>query len=149
FDRQALREASRLQAGLPKPITWSLLYLAGNSAGLLQLIYWLSIAAVALFTLGVGTRLTAPLAWVIVASFAANPAFDDEADALLLMLTFYLGVGYLLLGWDAGRLSWAERLLGPRDAFLLGGLSRDPRPRASVGANLACRLIQVHLAVLL
>ena len=104
-----------------------------------------------LFTLGVGTRLTGVLTWVIVASFTANPAFDDEVDPLLQMLTLYLAVGYLLLGLRSRGLSWPERLLGPLDAFVLARRRRgsDAEERPSVAANLALRLIQVHLAILL
>src|SRR6516165_1251309 len=60
-------------------------------------------------------------------------------------------VGYLLLGFRSGRLSWAARLMGPWRTFLLGWSrgARQAAPAPSLGANLALRLIQVHLAVVL
>src|SRR5262245_54832610 len=151
FDRQAYAEAARMDATtVPKPMGWSLLYLAGNNAGLVQAIYWASVAVLVLFTLGVGTRLTAVGAWLAVVSFTATPLFDEEVDPLLHMLTLYLAVGYLLLGqWD-GKLTWLERIFGPRDTVLFGLLRRKDEPRRpSVGANVAMRLLQVHFAIMI
>jgi len=145
FDRQAYAEAARLPGGPPAPPGWSLLYLCGSPAAL-HAVFWASVAVLALFTLGVATRLTGVLTWVVVASFTANPAFADDADGLLLMLTFYLMLGYLLLGLGGGRLSWPERLLGPWRTL---PWRRPSSAAPSVAANLAVRLIQVHLAVLL
>jgi hypothetical protein len=151
FDRQAYAEAARVPGGAPKSITWSLLFLCGGDAGLLRAAYWGSIVVLVLFTLGLGTRLTGLLTWLVVASFTANPAFDDELDPFLLLLTMYLAVGYLLLGLLNRNLSWTERLLGRWDAFLLGGILRTSKEpgEPSVAANVAVRLIQVHLAILL
>src|SRR5262245_26263496 len=80
FDQQAFVEARRLDPmTVPKPVArenWSLLYLAGKSGPAIQAMYWGSIAVLALFTLGIATRLTAVGAWVIVVSFTATPLFD-------------------------------------------------------------------------
>jgi hypothetical protein len=150
FDRQAYAEAARLADGPPKGIGWSLLYLCGTNAAALQAFYWGSVAVLVLFTLGVGTRLTGVLTWLVVASFTANPAFDDEIDPLLHLLALSLAVGYLLLGLRDRNLSWAQRLLGRWDTFLLPGVfPHAAGERPSVAANLAARLIQVHLAILL
>jgi hypothetical protein len=149
FDQQAYAEAARLQDGPPKPITWSLVYLCGNNSRLLLGLYGASLAVLALFTLGVATRLTGVLTWVIVASFTANPALDYDADALLLVLAFYLMIGYLLLGQRRG-ISLVERLLGARGTFLLGQGpdSGKAGSRPSLGTNLALRLLQVHFAII-
>jgi hypothetical protein len=147
FDRQAYAEAARLEGGPPKPITWSLLYLAGDSPAALQVGFWAAIGVLVLYTLGVAPRLTPVLTWLIVASFTANPAFDDEVDALLLLLSLYVAVGYLLVGWRAA--TWRERLLGPHDAFVLHGLLGRPPAAPSVGVTVACRLLQVHLTIVL
>jgi hypothetical protein len=151
FDRQAYVEANRLTGGPPKPIGWSPLYLAGANPGLLLGLYWGAVAVLALFTLGLFTRLTAPLAWLVVVTFTAVPLFDDDTDALLLLLTLYLAVGYLLLGLRGGSLSWPERLFGSWRASLFGRLlpGADQPAEPSVAANVVLRLIQVHLAIVL
>src|SRR4051812_41378667 len=57
FDGRAYQEASRL-LGLQRHLFgWSLVYLAGTSSAALTALYWASIVAIALFTLGVATRL--------------------------------------------------------------------------------------------
>jgi hypothetical protein len=149
FDRQAYREAARIPNELPQPITWSLLYLCGSSAGLLSAVYWTSIAVLVLFTAGVWTRLTSILTWLIVASFTASPALGSDADTLLLILALYLMVGYVLLDLTEREQSLAARVLGAPGTFLLGrrALTGDIPERNSIAANLALRLLQVHVAV--
>jgi hypothetical protein len=152
IDRQAYREASRIQEELPSPIGWSVIYLAGNDSTLLNVLYFASLGIVSLFTLGVATRVTGILTWVVVVSFQANPAIGFDADALLGILAFYLMIGYVLMGqWDRPQ-NLLGRLLGDRDTFLFGPLlwRKEERPAVgSVGANLALRLFQVHFAVVL
>lgn len=155
FDRQAYAETARLlaeaEAGRPPEgplpgIGWSALYLAGANNTLLYGLYALSLVAVILFTLGVWPRLTGVLTWVVVASFAANPVLEGDANGLVLLLAFYLMIGYLLLGQYEPARSLGYRLLGPGDTWLLGR-SRGAEPRPSIGANLALRLMQVHMAI--
>jgi hypothetical protein len=141
FDGQAYREAGRL-ADAPVPLGWSLLYLAGQSRALLYALYGLSLLVLALFTAGVWPRLTAPLAWVVVASFLANPVARADGDELLAILALYLAAGCVLFGLRRGRLA------GPAFVWPLGGRRIDgAAPPASYVANLALRLLQVHLAV--
>jgi hypothetical protein len=147
FDRQAYHEAARIPGGPPQPFTWSLLYLCGSNAVLVTAVTWCSVAVLLLFTAGLWTRLTAILTWLIVASFTASPVLGSDADALLLILAFYLMVGYGLLGWSNREQGLAARILGARDTFLLGWL-RKPQ-RKSVAANVALRLLQVHLAIVM
>jgi hypothetical protein len=147
FDRQAYLEASRLPGGTPAPVSWSVLYLAGTDSTILSVLYWLSVAVVALFTLGVWPRLTGVLTWVVVASFTANPAIAYDADSLLVVLAFYLMIGYLLLGLLDGSQPPLARLLGPLVVWIPG--RRAEPPRESVAANLALRLLQVHVALVL
>src|SRR5262249_52662353 len=118
LDAEALRAAGRDPAETPVPIGWALLYLCGDSPALLTAFYWLSILVLVLFTAGLWTRPTSVLTWLIVVSFAANPATSYGGDALLNILAFYLMAGYLLLGQWGRDLSVAERILGPHDTFL-------------------------------
>src|SRR5262249_49058393 len=105
FDREAhdvVLRRQQLQQGIaPAPIGWSMLYLAGDSLEIFQALYWGSLIVLLLFTLGVATRITGVLTWVIVVSFLANPATSFEGDYLLNILAFYLMIGYVLLGqWN-------------------------------------------------
>ena len=157
FDLEAYRETVRLREGTPAPITWSVLYLCGTNATLLATVYWASVGVLVLFTLGVWPRLTAVLAWVVIGSFSANPATSYPGDYLLLILAFYLMIGYLLLGQWSRRQSALSRLLGTNEGSLLAPwLSRrqapprgghEPQPEQSHAANLALRLLQVHFAL--
>jgi hypothetical protein len=145
FDAQAYREAARLREAPPNLFSWSALYLCGTSPTLLMVFYGLALTAIALFTLGLWPRLTGVLTWVAVVSFTANPLTAYDADPFLRLLAFYLMVGYLFLGQRRPGLSLYERLLGPRDARLF---RRDTQGAArSVAANLAVRLLQVHVAI--
>lgn len=148
FDLQAYREASRLPDGAPKPMTWSLLYVF--SAGWkLQAAYWVSIGVLVAFTLGLATRITAVLTWLIVASFTASPILDADVDPLLILLSFYLMIGYLLIGQRGGDLTTAQRILGVAPGWLRRWLGRPAVETPSVGATLAVRLLQIHMALLI
>jgi hypothetical protein len=147
LDRQAYTELAKIgpEEGGPIPIGWSFLYLAGTNSGLLHGLYWGSIAVVVLFTLGVATRITSVLTWVVVASFTAHPVIAYDGDALLLILSFYLMVGYLLYGLsNSAQPLWA-RVVG----WAVPGTLGRGRVTPSAGANLALRLLQVNLAILL
>jgi hypothetical protein len=150
FDRQAYLEMRQLVDGPPVPIGWSLLYWVGSNPAVLDAFYWGVIALLVLFTLGIATRVTAVAAWLIVVSCLASPVTRFEADYLLGMLAFYLMIGYLLLGqWD-GNLSLWQRLLGTSATWVFRPLlaTREPAAaRPSYAANLAVRLVQVHVAV--
>jgi hypothetical protein len=151
FDRQAYLEAVKLEGGAPKPISWSVLYLANNNPALLTPIYWTTIGIIVLFTLGLWTRVTAILTWIMVASFTANPVFNPDVDPFLLILSLYLMIGYVLMapgGKNRSRLAW---ILG-WTAFLRPDRSSaktEPGRALSVGANVALRLLQVHLAIVI
>src|SRR5262249_10223325 len=74
FARGAYLRASPLPQGSPVPLDWSILYMAGNSSAMLHALYWGALVVFALFTLGLATRITSVLTWVLVVSFLANPA---------------------------------------------------------------------------
>jgi hypothetical protein len=150
LDARGYGEASHLQGLPPHLFGWSVVYLCGTNPILLDVVYWLSVAAIVLFTLGLWTRLTGVLTWIVVVSYTANPAVAYDADPLLLLLAFYLMVGYLLLGqWRTGQSS-AARLLGANDTWLFRRTaSGEQGAQESVAANLALRLFQVHFAIAL
>jgi hypothetical protein len=166
-DRQAYVDAAKMQADLQKaklegdldalkvpdrkPISWSVLYLANNNPVLLGPIYWTAIGIFVLFTLGLWTRVTSVLTWIMVASFTANPAFNPDVNPFLLILSLYLMVGYVLMapgGKNQSRLAW---LLGWTAFLRLDRATAKPEAgrASSIGANVALRLLQVHLAIVI
>jgi hypothetical protein len=145
FDRLAYPDAVRLTDGPPRPITWSVFYLCGTHPAAVTAVYWVSIGILTLFTAGLWTRLTAILSWVVIASFTASPAIASDADSLLLVLAFYLMIGYVLMGLGNTDQSMLSRLLGSRDSLLFG----QRLAQGSAGANVALRLLQVHFAVIM
>jgi hypothetical protein len=150
FDLKAYQDVAEMvrQEGVPPPpLGWSLLFLCGTNTKLLAACYWGSIAILVLFTLGVAVRLTSVLTWLIVVSFTANPAAVYDAETLLVMLAFYLMVGYLFLGPWLPQQSWLGRLLGGKENFFLGWNPAGAGPGESVSANVALRLLQIHFAV--
>jgi hypothetical protein len=98
FDQSALDALAAQPDGFPPQNLWSILYLFGTSATLLTAAYWTAIGLLVLFTLGVWPRLTALLTWVIVLSFSVNLAASYDGEVLLIVLAFYLMVGYLFHG---------------------------------------------------
>lgn len=150
LDKQGFEDLQRLPNSVLPPIGWSILYLAGDNAGAFQTIYWLSIAMITCFTLGIATRLTGILTWVVVVSFLANSATSYEGDYLLAILAFYLAIAYLLAGQWNGELSMVERILGSRRDFVFAGWiwPSEERP-SSVGANFAVRMLQIHVVIIL
>jgi hypothetical protein len=150
LDQRAYQDIARVPDGPSIPM-WSLYYLCGSSSTLVAMVYWTSIAVVALFTLGICTRITSILSWVALASFTSNPAIAYDGDFLLTMPAFYLMVGYILLGLRRRGSSPAAILLGSGESFVFRRSSRTEEEieRGSIGANLAVRLLQVHFAIVL
>ena len=97
-----------------------------------------SMAALALFTLGLWTRVTSLLALVVAISFAQRtPAAQFGLDQINVLLTLYLALG------PSGRTLSLDRWRARRR----GGPTSD-RVTPSVAANVARRLIQVHMCVI-
>jgi hypothetical protein len=122
---------------------WSLLYLFGSNSVWVNVVYWTAFVVFVLFGLGLWTRVTSVLTWVMVVSFLANPITRQDADPLLGILAFYLMIGYVLMGQWNRRLSWPDGILGTKQTWLFGRGEQPP----SVAANLAVRLLQVHFAL--
>jgi hypothetical protein len=149
FDLKALRELARLPGGNGQVASWSLLYLFGSDPNLLLTLYLTALGVFALFALGIATRLTAPLTWVMVVSFTSNPAIEADADSVLNLLAFYLMVGYLLDSLFVPGQTWLVRLLGRQPLGIFTPRPAAPVATESVSANVALRLLQVHLAIVL
>jgi len=115
-----------------QPWQWSWYFLA-RSAGTVKLLAGITLAAAAMLTLGIATPLAAIVALVgFISGVNRSPlnvfGFDDTLGMLLIAVV----VG------PAGAVLSVDRLLAPDPAAA----------RPSVRANLAIRLIQVHLCVI-
>ena len=100
--------------------------------------YVVSMLILTLFTIGLWTRVTSFLSLCVVISFANRvPAALFGLDQINLLLTLYLTVG------PSGQALSLDRWLARRR---LG--SDLPPPTPSASANLALRLIQVHMCVI-
>ncbi len=100
--------------------------------------YAVSMMILTLFTIGLWTRVTSFLSLCVVISFANRvPAALFGLDQINLLLTLYLTIG------PSGQALSLDRWLARRR---LG--SDLPPPTPSASANLALRLIQVHMCVI-
>src|SRR5207244_1374707 len=113
----------------------------GSNPTLFEVFWWSALAVLLLFTLGVATRVTAVLTWLVVVTLLASPTPHADTDALLAILAFYLMLGYLFLGQWSRPLAPLERLLGPRGTTVFAALrGSHGEPAPSCAANLALRL---------
>jgi uncharacterized membrane protein YphA (DoxX/SURF4 family) len=100
-------------------------------------VHWGCVAILLLFTLGVSTRVTSVLAWVITVSYANRLFYStfglDQTNA---MLTLYLAIAPSGDALSVDQWRRAKR----------SGDSRAAAP-PSIGANLGLRLIQVNMCV--
>jgi hypothetical protein len=98
----------------------------------------IAIVVLTLFTVGLWSRVTSILALVVVISYANRvPAALFGLDQINVMLTLYLAIG------PSGAVLSVDRLIARRRAR---GAEAVAEP--SIGANLAQRLIQVHMCVI-
>jgi len=146
FDAPAHIEMSRLPGGPPVPTGWSLVFLLGENTFLLHALWWGALGVFLMFTLGMATRITSVLTWLMVVSFSTNPATLFSADFLLIMLAFYLMIGYVFLGQWSGASTARNRLVCNGGTFLSPWSTGCDVP--SYAANLTLRLVQVHFAIL-
>jgi len=111
----------------------------------LVLVHSIGAVVLALFTAGVYTRITSVLALAVMLSTVhRGPMISTEVEPIVTMVMFYLCLGpsgaYLSVDRLLGRRKLAaRRMLDP------GAADRSP---ATWSANLATRLIQVHLAAI-
>jgi hypothetical protein len=114
---------------------WSYLYFV-DSPLLLWALHVAGLAVFAMLTVGLFTRASAVLAWIITISYChrlTGTLFGlDQINAFI--------ATYLMLG-DSGGVWSVDRWLARR-----GGLEAPPHP--SVGANIAIRCLQLHMCVI-
>ena len=157
LDRKAYEEIATLPLDQRPMFGWSLYSMVDGDSSAVHFLYWFTVAVLIAFTLGVATRITSILTWVLmlscvtVISGLSAPAGHNEID-LMVMFAFYLMVGYVLLGQFNGALTMVERILGPKSNFILSPLlgkraGGGPPTPPSYAANLAVRLIQIHFAL--
>jgi hypothetical protein len=100
--------------------------------------YAISMVLLAMFTVGLWTRVTSVLAFLVTVSYAYRvPAATFGLDQINAMLTLYLAIG------PSGQALSVDRWLAVRR-----GRASSVGPEPSAGANLALRLINVHMCVI-
>ena len=146
FGSEGWAEPSAIQAA-QRSLAWSFWFLVPD--GGLRLAWLACLFLLALYTLGLFSRWTAVLAWVIVVSTVRRvPVVLYGFDQVLSPLTLYLaatGASGQAVSLDRFFRRWrqARARIGRRAAAV-----EPAEPRATVSANLALRLIQLHLVVI-
>lgn len=136
FGAQAWIENSAWQFVPQTPGTWSLSFVS-NAPAWLWTVHVVGLVACALLTVGLWSRAMAAVAWVIAVSYChRSPLSTFGLDQINTMLALYLIVG------DSGGGFSVDRWLSARRA---GGALPI---RESTSANVAIRLIQVHMCVI-
>ncbi|WP_166825084.1 HTTM domain-containing protein [Thalassoroseus pseudoceratinae] len=108
----------------------------------IHLVHWTCIAVLVLFTLGVWSRITAVLSFLIVVSYAYRvPVALFGLDQINAMLTMYLMVGPCGARYSIDRW-WKDRRTDQSE------IEKQSEPQPSVTANIALRLIQIHMCVI-
>jgi predicted DCC family thiol-disulfide oxidoreductase YuxK len=145
--------AVRLVTG-DQPLNWSFWFLVPDS--LLRPVWVLCLVVLAMFTVGLFSRVTAVLAWIIIVSTVRRaPVSVFGFDQAVSAWTFYLAV----TGASGQAVSldrFIERWRQARAVFVPPRRKGDTRLRAlpsgvpepTVSANLALRLIQLHLCLI-
>lgn len=133
------------------PAAWS--FWLAVPEGMLRPVWVASLVILALFTLGIFSRITAPLAWVIAVSTARrSPVMLYGFDQVIATWALYLAVcgasgqavsiDRILSRWRLTRRAFAAK------AKDLGRNLPSGVPAPSVAANLGLRLIQLHIALI-
>jgi predicted DCC family thiol-disulfide oxidoreductase YuxK len=136
------------------PLGWSFWYLVPD--GWLRSVWLLCLCVLALYTLGLFSRVTGLLAWVIIVSTVRRVpitlfGFDQILSTLALYLAVTLASGQAF-SLDRFLKRWREARAAARQVKLQGssgGRRVSPEdsgvPQPTISANLALRLIQLHL----
>ena len=126
----------------------SFLFLAQSETEL-WVLYGLSLAVLMLFTAGVFTRVSSVLALAVVMSFIHRaPVLTGLLEPILAMMMFYVCLGCLFFGRSPAPLSFDRwRARRKETGAATEARRRDSDADGSVAANLAVRLVQIHLSV--
>jgi hypothetical protein len=119
---------------------WSIFFHVKGRTGILA-VHTLGLAAMALFTLGLWTRFSGAISWVMAISYmhrAQTSVFGLDSMMAILMCYLLIGPSGAALSLD----SWLEQRRQRRRGVVPSG------PAPSVSANFATRLIQVHFCVI-
>jgi predicted DCC family thiol-disulfide oxidoreductase YuxK len=138
-----------------QPLAWSFWFWVPDT--LLRPAWLLCLAILGCFTVGLFSRVTAVLAWAIVVSTVRRlPIALFGFDQIISTLSLYLAVTFAsgqAVSLDRFLARWREARAGartPRPQGSAAGRSVSPAgpgaPAPSISANLALRLIQLHLA---
>jgi predicted DCC family thiol-disulfide oxidoreductase YuxK len=130
---------------------WALSFWLWVPDGLLWPIWTLCLCVLALYTLGLGSRITAVLAWAIAVSTSRRvPVSLFGFDQIVTTWAFYLAmtgasgkavsIDRFLSRWRQARADMGRRRADGRMTVAAGV------PVGSVAANIGLRLIQLHLA---
>jgi predicted DCC family thiol-disulfide oxidoreductase YuxK len=139
------------------PLAWSFWFLVPDAW--LRPVWFVCLAVLGLFTLGLYSRATAVLTWIIVVSTVRRvPIALHGFDQVLSTLALYLavtGASGQAVSFDRFLRRWRQARALAAQAFKRGGTAgrrvapdEPARPLATVSANLALRLIQLHLTVI-
>jgi predicted DCC family thiol-disulfide oxidoreductase YuxK len=159
FGSDGWAEPSAVRAA-QRSLAWSFWFLVPDSG--LRLAWLMCLAVLALFTVGLLSRWTAVLAWVIVVSTVRRvPVALYGFDQVLSPLTLYLaatGASGQAVSLDRFFRRWRQARAAakvPADvSSKSGGTGRRVAPEEpavpipTVSANLALRLLQLHLVVI-
>lgn len=103
------------------------------------------VGAALLFTLGIGTRVTSFLTWFAVLNYIhRDNVILFGVDTMMTILVLYLAIGPSGAALSVDRLLsrwWKGRRAG-------GGLAPWEPPQASIVANVAVRLLQIHVCII-
>ncbi len=138
---QSLHDGSYAPADMGRSYLWHL-----SSPTALIIHHLLTLAVTACFAIGFGTRLTAPLAWflqLMLVHRMTGALFG--LDQVMTMLTTYLMISPCGAVYSLD--SKIRQRLIQRDALVPWQQWMFPDASPSVAANLALRLIQLHLCI--
>lgn len=124
---------------------WSYLDYA-QSSNTLWVLHWGSVAILAAYTLGLFTRVTSVLGLIAVLSYChRGPLLTSQFEPILSFVMLYLCVG------PSGTYLSLDRWLALRRAKSLPAYDAQAQrlllPPPTSGANVATRLLQIHIAV--
>jgi hypothetical protein len=116
---------------------WSVFWLTDSAAGIWA-IHLVSLVAFAMLTIGYRSRTASVLAYIAAISYATRaPGAQFGLDKINCMLAMYLMIGPCGARYSVDRWLAARRSKSPL-----------PPPEPSVAANIAVRLIQLHMCVI-